>query len=130
MEQTRPGVFRIPMEKVHLPPTDEHHPNLSAGHHPRVGNWSDSELWDREVKSPINNLDNYMYTMPCQIGGTYSGTQLNGISRCVFDTTTSISSTFEDNYMGSIYATEFFDSSWSDTFTDLGVSKQFWSIGL
>ncbi len=92
MEQTRPGVFRIPMEKVHVPSGE--HPQLEAGNHPRVGNWSDSELWDREVKSPVNNLDNYMYTMPCTIGGTYSGTMINDQSRCVFDTTTSISSTF------------------------------------
>ena len=120
IEQIRPGVFRIPLKKHHVP---EHlaHPQLHA-EHPRVGNWSDAELWDRQVKNPISNLDSYMYTMDCMLGSNYQA------SRCIFDTTTSVSSTFKPGF--NTYSTVFFDSESSDTFTDLGVTSQFWSIGL
>ena len=61
-------MFRVPLEKQHIP-IEYAHPNLQAAH-PVVGNWSDAEIWDRQVKNPINNgyLDNYMYTMDCMIG--------------------------------------------------------------
>ncbi len=123
IEQVKPGVFRTPLEKSHRPMHIAHpdHPNLQS-EHPRVGNWSDAEIWDRQVKNPIANLDSYMYTMDCMLGSNYQA------SRCIFDTTTSISSTFKSSF--TTYATEFFNSSTSTTFTDLGVTSQFWSIGL
>ena len=37
-------------------------------HSPRVGNWEEAEVWNYEVKTPVDQLDNYLYTMPCEIG--------------------------------------------------------------
>lgn len=86
VEEIEPGVFHIPLEKVFF----DEHPQLEAAH-PRVGNWSDSELWNQEVKLPIRNSDlsNYMYVMDCTIG---SGDQTS--NKCILDSTTSLSSTF------------------------------------
>ena len=43
-----------------------HHPQLKES--PVVGNWEEAEMWNYEVKTPVNQLDNYLYTMPCEIG--------------------------------------------------------------
>ena len=37
-------------------------------HSPRVGNWEEAEMWNYEAKLPVSQLDNYLYTMPCEIG--------------------------------------------------------------
>ena len=41
--------------------------------HPRVGNWSEAELWDQVVKNPTNTLSDFMYTMDCIIGNVATG---------------------------------------------------------
>ena len=108
IEQLEPGVFHIPLEK-HFFHEQEDHPNLEAIH-PRVGNWSDASLWDRQVKMPIMNedLDNYMYAMQCNIG---TGTKDN---MCLLDSTTSISSTFFRKFQ--VYTTSPWDEHTSTTY--------------
>ena len=74
-ETIEPGVIRVPLKRKHvemgsLP--DDGPPRLESGH-PRVGNWSDAEMWDGLVKEETNTLDNIMYTMDCMIGTPSSG---------------------------------------------------------
>ena len=102
------------------------HPQLESIH-PRVGNWSDAEMWDKEVKNPVNPLGNYMYTMDCMIG-TPIDEDHEQVSQCVFDSSTPISSTFGSEM--SNYADVFWDEHDSSTYVDYGVTKRFQSIGL
>lgn len=97
-EIIEPGVFRVPLKrnKVEMGKTqDEHPPRLESGH-PRVGNWSDAEMWDGLVKGETNTLDNIMYTMDCMIGTPSSGTA--PVYQCIVDSSTSISSAFAFGY--------------------------------
>ena len=128
MEQVKPGVFRIPLKKTYI--TDEgefEHPQLEAGMHPIVGNWSDAEMWDQQVKNPTNTLSNYMYTMDCTIG-TPTVTDQDQVSQCVFDSSTPISGTFANSF--TTYSTKFWNPTLSSTAVDYGVTKKYDSIGL
>ena len=64
MTEVSPGVFSVPLKKKYVKehPQLQEHLNLKM-EHPRVGNWSDSELWNMEVKMPVEDLDGYMYAM-------------------------------------------------------------------
>ena len=93
-ETIEPGVIRVPLKRKHvemgsLP--DDGPPRLESGH-PRVGNWSDAEMWDGLVKEETNTLDNIMYTMDCMIGTPSSGSA--AVQQYIVDTSTSLSSTF------------------------------------
>ena len=97
-EKIEPGVIRVPLKRKHvemgsLP--DDGPPRLESGH-PRVGNWSDAEMWDGLVKEETNSLDNIMYTMDCMLGTPSSGSA--PVQQCIVDTTTSLSSTFAFGY--------------------------------
>ena len=61
-EEVRPGVFRMPLERVSK--QDLGHPSA----HPMVGNWTDAEMWESEVKLPVAMLDDYLYVSDCNIG--------------------------------------------------------------
>ena len=114
MKEVRPGVFSIPLEKVYKP-VDRHQNNLEQGH-PVVGNWEEAEMWNMEVKEPVMNLDNYMYAIDCSIGGnnsTLTGATYTNQFKCVFDTTTSISSTFSTSFTD--YSTVQYDPQYSPT---------------
>ena len=116
-----PGVYTFELKKVyqHEEGVFLEHPPLEAGH-PRVGNWSEAEMWDQEVKNPVTSLGGFMYAMDCKIGTPYEGhvaTKLN----CIFDSTTSISSTM--SWALTTYATHFWDPHESTTLVDLGVTK-------
>ena len=75
-EIIEPGVFRIPLKRKMVEMgkmPDDHPPRLESGD-PRVGNWSDAEMWDGLVKGETNTLDNVMYTMDCILGQPATGT--------------------------------------------------------
>ena len=77
-ETIEPGVFRVPLKRVSKSKMtalehDDHPPSLESGH-PRVGNWSDAEMWDMLVKEETNPLGSWMYTMNCMLGTPTSGT--------------------------------------------------------
>lgn len=115
MKEVRPGVFSIPLEKVYKP-VNRHQNNLEQGH-PVVGDWEEAEMWNMEVKEPVMNLDNYMYAIDCSIGGNNStltphATYTNQF-KCVFDTTTSVSSTFSTSFTD--YSTVQYDPHYSPT---------------
>lgn len=91
--EVQPGVFSVPLKKKY---SDQRRPHLQHGS-PLVGNWEEAEMWNYEVKEPVYNLDNYLYAIDCDIGDTASAPTTEDYHNdfvCVFDTTTSISSTF------------------------------------
>ena len=122
-EQIRPGVFKYPLKKVHK--DFDFHPELKSDH-PVVGNWTESEMWMSEVKQPVHSLNNYLYTMDCLIGTPPQHFQ------CIFDTSTSISSTFNSTFSESWvdYTDRFFDDTASSSFLNSGTTIKFDSIGL
>ena len=97
-----------------------------------MGNWEDSEMWNMEVKEPLNDLDGYMYAMDCQLG---SAPNTAGVTagytnafQCVFDTTTSVSSAFATTFTD--YSNTNYNPDYSDTSDSNGVTKTIWSLGL
>ena len=93
MEEIRPGVYSMKIKKQY---TGVRQPHLEHGS-PRVGDWEEAEEWNFEVKEPIGQLDNYLYTTYCQIGDTANKPSYETYSNlkvCVFDTTSKYSSAF------------------------------------
>ena len=125
-EEVKPGVFRIPLKKRFVDLGE--HPSLQSMH-PRVGNWSDAEMWDQQVKSPLNSLSQYMYTMDCTLGSLESVTDEPQSFQCLIDTTTSISSTL-GSIMQHTYSEVTFQDDDSPTYKTNNVTKTFNSIGL
>ena len=120
-----PGVFRVPIKKKAAPEQD-HPPRLESGH-PRVGNWSDAEMWDMLVKEETNTLANWMYTMDCMIGTPTNGNTAT-VQQCIIDSTTPMSSTFAVGYY--TYSWTQYNAGASSTSKNLGVTKTFESLGL
>ena len=104
---------------------DDGPPRLESGH-PRVGNWSDAEMWDGLVKEETNTLDNIMYTMDCMLGTPSSGSA--EVQQCIVDSSTSLSSTFAFGFY--TYSWDQYNPSDSTTYHNIGVTKTFQSIGL
>ena len=126
MKEISPGVFSIPLEKRY---TGSRHPHLEHGS-PLVGNWEEAEMWNYEVKEPISNIDNYMYVIDCSIGdvGSSAGAGYSNHFKCLFDTTTSYSSSFAQTY--ATWSTKMYYPTYSSTSKNNDVSKTFWSLGL
>ena len=76
---------------------------------------------------PFNTLNNYMYVMDCIIGTPPSGHEQQ-VNQCIFDTTTSISSTFAEGYTD--YTDTTFDPHFSESYVDYQVTEQVDTIGL
>ena len=110
----KPGVFRIPMEKVHKKKEE-----APVQDHPMLRDWEAAEMWDGLVKSPIEGLSNYLYVMDCQIG-TYDSTHDPPAQRCVFDNSTPISSTFGSEFHH-VYTEYEYDPEESTSKDDIGV---------
>ena len=51
-EQVRPGVYKFPLDKHFAHPEAQAHKKLRA-EHPRVGNWTESEMWENLAKMPV-----------------------------------------------------------------------------
>ena len=127
-ETLEPGVIRIPLKRKHVEMgrmPDDGPPRLESGH-PRVGNWSDAEMWDGLVKEETNTLDNIMYTMDCMLGTPSSGSA--EVQQCIVDSSTSLSSTFAFGFY--TYSWDQYNPSDSTTYHNIGVTKTFQSIGL
>ena len=116
-------MFKIKLEKKY---GGEDHPDLKA-EHPRVGNWSETQMWDHQVKEPIksSSLGNYLYVMECKIGSETDGHQLNN---CVFDASTSISTAWYYNWH--LYTHDPWRTYWSNTYKNLTTVLDYESLGL
>jgi len=87
-------------------------------------------MWNYEVKEPITNIDHYMYIIDCSIGDVSSsaGAGYDNHSQCIFDTTTSVSSTLAQSY--ATWSTKMYYPTYSTTSKDLDVLKSYWTMGL
>ena len=87
-------------------------------------------MWNYEVKTPVDQLDNYLYTMPCEIGDVTesSGAGYTNKSTCVFDTTTKYSSSFSSAV--DAYTVKMYNPTYSSTAVNNQVVNDFWTLGL
>jgi len=99
-------------------------PAEEEGSHPHLTDWSSAQSWEKDVKMPLESVDNYLFVMECMIGTAPTLQVLD----CIFDTSTSVTSTFATTF--TTYSNNEWVSSTSPTYNDEKIVVRFNSIGI
>ena len=54
-----------------------------------VGDWADAELWDGQVKEPVNSFSSFLFEGEIQVG-----TPLQDPIKCIFDSSVGYTAVF------------------------------------